>query len=59
MICPCKDCEKKGCGAYHAQCQLYLDYAQWRRYINDIERKSKQYCYNTTAKRRNKWKKKN
>lgn len=21
--CPCKDCEKKGCGAYHELCEKY------------------------------------
>ena len=21
---PCKDCERKGCGAYHARCGKYL-----------------------------------
>ena len=21
--CPCKDCPKKGCGAYHAECEAY------------------------------------
>lgn len=25
---PCKDCEKKGCGAYHSQCKAYLKYKQ-------------------------------
>ena len=20
---PCKDCEKRGCGAYHSQCEVY------------------------------------
>lgn len=24
--CPCKDCEKKGCGTYHSQCKKYNDY---------------------------------
>lgn len=26
MICPCKDCEKKGCGAYHDKCKKYQEY---------------------------------
>lgn len=25
-VAPCKDCEKKGCGAYHSQCTAYLEY---------------------------------
>lgn len=59
MICPCKDCEKKGCGIYHSQCQAYLDYAQWRKDINEKERKSKMFYSTSTAERRNKWKRKN
>lgn len=23
MICPCKVCERKGCGDYHAECEAY------------------------------------
>lgn len=23
---PCKDCERKGCGAYHSQCKEYLEF---------------------------------
>ena len=26
MICPCKGCEKAGCGAYHDKCE---DYKEW------------------------------
>lgn len=58
MICPCKDCERKGCGAYHSQCQPYLDYAQWRKDINEIERKQKMMYAVSYAKRRKKWKEK-
>ena len=31
MVCPCRDCENKGCGAYHDICEKYQDY---KRYIN-------------------------
>lgn len=24
--CPCKDCEKKGCGAYHDECENYQQF---------------------------------
>ena len=27
MKCPCKDCENKGCGIYHAQCK---EYNEWK-----------------------------
>lgn len=57
MICPCGECEKKGCGVYHSQCKKYLDYVKWKKAVNaeikkdkDYWRKSKEY------KRRNKWK---
>lgn len=25
---PCKDCELKGCGAYHSECERYKDYLE-------------------------------
>lgn len=25
---PCKDCERKGCGSFHDECPLYL---QWKK----------------------------
>ena len=59
MICPCKDCDKKGCGEYHSQCKLYLEYVKWRQVINEEERKSKRFLSTSSAKRRNKWKTKN
>lgn len=34
MICPCRDCEKKGCGAYHSKCEKYQKYVAWRKEIN-------------------------
>lgn len=58
MICPCKDCERKGCGEYHAQCEAYIEYAKYRKEINERERKSKMFFLSSkSAKRRNKWKK--
>lgn len=30
MKCPCVECEKKGCGAYHDQCPEYSLYRAWR-----------------------------
>ena len=26
MNAPCKNCKKKGCGDYHSQCELYLEW---------------------------------
>ena len=57
MICPCKDCEKKGCGEYHSQCKPYLDYVKWKQGVNEKERKEKQFSYNI-KERRSKWNKK-
>lgn len=28
MNAPCKDCEKKGCGYYHSQCERYRRYRE-------------------------------
>lgn len=38
--CPCKDCERKGCGPYHDVCEPYQDYCK-NRTLNrkDIKRK--------------------
>lgn len=51
MICPCKDCEKKGCGVYHSKCEKYLKYVEWKRAVNEIERKEKQFAYSKHAKK--------
>ena len=56
MICPCKDCEKKGCGNYHSQCQKYLMYVQEKRLASERERKEKTLTYNERG--RKKWKEK-
>ena len=40
--CPCKDCEKKGCGPYHDVCEPYQDYCKNRKLDRkDIKRKYK------------------
>ena len=35
MICPCKGCEKAGCGIYHDECEPYLEWQRYRRKQND------------------------
>lgn len=35
MICPCKDCENKGCGAYHSSCEPYLAFVKERNELNE------------------------
>lgn len=39
MKCPCKDCDNKGCGAYHAQCEKYLD---WKKELEEYRKQEKQ-----------------
>ena len=31
---PCKECDKKGCGAYHSKCKRYLEYQEERKQIS-------------------------
>ena len=44
MVCPCKDCEKKGCGDYHSQCQEYLEYKKWKGETNGKRKTNKFNC---------------
>lgn len=30
MICPCKGCDKAGCGAYHDECERYKEWDKSR-----------------------------
>ena len=32
MKCPCRGCEKVGCGSYHDQCAAYQE---WKKYMAD------------------------
>ena len=39
---PCKNCPKKGCGAYHDICQEYQDYrVKWEAMVNSHKKKKK------------------
>lgn len=58
MICPCKNCERQGCGEYHAQCKAYLEYAEYRKQINEKEREERRFMTKSNAIRRSKWNKK-
>ena len=29
MRAPCKDCERKGCGAYHDRCPAFMEWTKW------------------------------
>lgn len=39
IIAPCKDCDKKGCGLYHTQCEAYLEF----RRLKDEENRKRVY----------------
>ena len=41
MICPCKDCPKKGCGSYHDLCVEYNKYKRAKQKANKAERDDK------------------
>lgn len=45
MICPCKDCEKKGCGKYHDLCLPYNKYKRWKSAVNQAERQERKGFY--------------
>ena len=34
MICPCKGCEKAGCGSYHDVCPAYSEWRAWKDNVN-------------------------
>ena len=33
MKCPCKSCEKAGCGSFHDECERY---AEWKKYREGV-----------------------
>ncbi len=43
MICPCKDCENKGCGVYHSQCEKYLEYRESLEMARKKEKEEKMF----------------
>lgn len=30
MTCPCRDCERKGCGSYHSHCEKFTEWQEWK-----------------------------
>lgn len=42
--CPCKDCEKKGCGAYHGICEKYQEFRAEK--LKEYEERVKKYITN-------------
>lgn len=39
---PCVNCERKGCGAYHDQCELYLQFRAEQQAISEKKIKAKE-----------------
>lgn len=37
MKCPCKDCEKKGCGSFHDSCENFKKWTASRQEANKIK----------------------
>ena len=52
MICPCQDCEKKGCGVYHDICEKYQKYVEHRKYTKKREREESEKIYNVLIAKR-------
>ena len=36
---PCKNCDRKGCGAYHDQCEKFLEYKREKEKLREWKRK--------------------
>ena len=52
MICPCKDCERKGCGSYHDQCEDYQNFVRENQRLKDARRVKSDVDYLGKPKRR-------
>ena len=58
--CPCKDCPKKGCGAYHEECEAYQAFRAEK--LKEYEERLKKYPTNYKfykKNRRQRWKNEN
>lgn len=47
MNCPCINCERKGCGAYHDQCKKFKKYTKEKTKIRNEKKK-----YNLNPRKR-------
>ena len=56
MECPCRYCEKKGCGAYHSQCEKYKEFELEREGIRHRIRLEKEITYHN-KRRKKEWQK--
>ena len=53
MICPCKACEKKGCGSHHEECEPYQAWKVERQDVNKWLRDQIPQVSETAVKGRN------
>lgn len=52
MECPCRYCEKKGCGAYHSQCEDYKLFQAEREAIRHQKRLDGEYPFSVKKRRK-------
>lgn len=52
---PCKDCERKGCGTYHDECQIYLEWKEKKKAIVEQLRNEKRLYTTGREKRRRRY----
>ena len=43
MKCPCKDCDRKGCGEYHGKCEPY------QAFVREREKENAYRCMRTAT----------
>ncbi len=43
MVNPCKDCDNKGCGVYHDECEPYQKYLEEKAKVNQKRLADKTY----------------
>lgn len=51
-LCPCKDCERKGCGEYHSHCEAYKNFKiALEQEKADLKKHRAKYQYEMVRKR--------
>lgn len=59
IIAPCRDCDKKGCGAYHSKCEKFKEFLEQKDVIYrnrkeaGLNRNCRAPIYAKTTKRNN------
>lgn len=55
MTCPCKNCEKQGCGPFHDQCERYQEYVHKMRREKEYQKEMKERSRKDRRGPRNYW----